>query len=340
MSSIAKFKKLAKTRLEEGRLIKLRNDYDVDKDKVAKLQKKSPTSENDIITNLVLQNLRYISFDELLCLIMKAFSEFLKQTGSKPYVLLFHRDGNKSYIWILLLLLRYGRMFLKDLYKEPVDIMNVSTSDLSKASTDINYVFCDDFIFSGTQMWYALDLFRMKVSYRTDYHIYIICGGVGSTGLSKLSGYGAKLYYGTLCPTLGDIIKKSQYKDKYNTLKKFMSFQFGQPFIDRIEYTNCIPIYFEHKLPDAMSSFPHIITNVIRDCVWNDDTLIEDGSSEQTKCAHPFYKVIDMNKGKIDREQERTYLEKITHIFSSTDATRLSRPTSAGSGFHQAQKKA
>jgi hypothetical protein len=96
-------------------------------------------------------------------------------------------------------------------------------------------------------------------------------------------------------------------------MRKQLSTKFKQPFIEQIDYMNCIPIYFEHKIPDAVSSFPHLIVQVVTDCTWDEShkARIEDGSGIDAPCVRPFYKIIDTNKGTDDAKFEAEFIQSI-----------------------------
>lgn len=64
-----KFKKLARMRLREGRLIKLENEFGIDKVRVK--AKRDPIET-------ILQNLVYISFDQMLHSLFVSFQKFMR----------------------------------------------------------------------------------------------------------------------------------------------------------------------------------------------------------------------------------------------------------------------
>lgn len=173
--------------------------------------------------------------------------------------MMFKQDRNKSDVWVICLILGYGRQFLGQQYYDPIKIINL-TSDQIDPDKQVHYVLVDDFIFTGTQMIYSIDL---KLHYNAHkYKIHVVCVGIGPEGLRKLSSRGIIVFYDKEYASLGQLVKESNYSSKYQHYRAELSKRFGQPFIDPIDYMNNVPIYFEHKMPDVMSSFPHIIVQV------------------------------------------------------------------------------
>lgn len=307
MSSIQKFKKLARLRLREGRLIKLENEFEIDKTKVKPI--------NNRIENIILNNLVYISFDNFVYMLFKGFEKFLQHINGEPYTLMFKQDRNKSDVWVICLLLRYGRQFIGRTYYDPNDIINL-TSEQINPDKQVNYVLVDDFIFTGTQMTYSIEHFDLKLNYNArDYKKHVVCGGIGPEGLNKLSSRGVTVFYGKEYASLGQLVKMSEYRTNYAQYRSELSKKFGQPFIDPIDYMNNIPIYFEHKIPDVMSSFPHIIIQVAKNCIWDENTDINDGSSQHTPCGKPFYKTVNDTKGKVDQMKEKQFMKRLVQKY-------------------------
>lgn len=307
---VEKFKRLAKTRLREGRLIKLSNEYSIDEKKRNDALSKSPKTDKELLEFLVLQNLIYIGFSEIFSMLMDAFSQFLKNNEKRPYVLAYKRDGNKSDVWIISLFMRYGRKFIKEYY-DPVNIIDLSKT--KNPPIDVDYVLCDDFIFSGTQMIYTLDMLHLKTNMllfakKKTIRTFVIVGGVTTTGFENVGNKCTRIFCSKQFKCFGDYVKKS-HPEKYLDIKHAAEDEFGQPFIDKINYMSCIPIYFEHKMPDAMSSFPSIISKVISNCTWGEETNYEDGSGIDTLCAHPFYKKENYKKGEKDVKHERVFMK-------------------------------
>ena len=322
MSNVQKFKKLARLRLREGRLIKTTNEYELDHAKIQHLK-----SKDDEIENIILRHLVYVSFDHLLHLIFTGFQKFLARISGEPYALLFKQDRNKSDVWIIMLLLRYGRQFLGKTYYDPINVINISADIIDTSAKHVNYMLVDDFIFTGTQMNYTLDHLSMKLQYNLQqYKIHVLCGGIGRAGLAKLSSWGVNIHYAKKYASLGQLVKKSPHSANYTQYKAELSQKFGQPFIDPVDYMNNIPIYFEHKIPDVMSSFPHIIIQVAKNCKWDENTDINDGSSQHTPCGTPFYKIVNESKGKSDSANEKKYMKQVVQTFK-----RLPPPSSPSS---------
>lgn len=295
------YKLLAKERLSQGRLIKTENFYTINKSKC---------HDKDNIINLILENLTYIGFDEFLILLMKSFKKFFEDINDSEYVIIYNEDRNKSDLWVLLLLIKYGKKFLKKLYRDPVDIIELRHHN-NKISDNMVYLFCDDFIYSGTQMYYTLENFVLKSNRKNLKNTYIVCAGITRYALTQFSFN--KIYYSYNLKSIGEIVESTDYKK----IEKEINNRFPQPFIDKFNYMNNVPIYMEHKLPDTMSSFPEIIIKVINNCKWNNAARIVDGSDETTMCAHPFYKTINIEKGTSDKEREKVFINKCVMLFTN-----------------------
>jgi hypothetical protein len=168
----------------------------------------------------------------------------------------------------------------------------------------------------------------MKLQYNLkQYKIHVLCGGIGRAGLTKLSRWGVVFHYAKKYASLGQLVKKSPHSANHTQYKAELFQKFGQPFIDPIDYMNNVPIYFEHKIPDVMSSFPHIVVQVAKNCKWDEHTDINDGSSQHTPCGTPFYKIINESKGKSDSANEKKYMKQVVQTFKRLPPSSSSSPS-------------
>ena len=321
--SIQTLKKLARTRLCEGRLIKTKNEYTPDHKKIKALlsQKSDKGEEYDNIRDIVIKECVYIGFDELLSMLLKNFKKFLQANNQNPYIFVFKADKNKSDIWIILLLLRYGRKFLKSIYKDPDDIIELAKlkfeENLINRGEKIHYVFCDDVIYSGTQMFYNLENMRLK--YSNDYTLpntSIICAGISSYALKRFKWLDS-IYYDKHLKSFMEIVSEDPSKFKFKNAKLTINAHFPQPFEERIDHSIKIPVYLETKMPDIVSSFPDIYISIVRNCKWDANTRIEDGSSEKTMCANPFYKSVNFEKGNLDKKNEKKFICHVMKLYNA-----------------------
>ena len=149
-------------------------------------------------------------------------------------------------------------------------------------------------------MFYTLD----KFAYKSNNNVYIVCAGITQHALVRLGSNRVYCHY--KMKSLSELVDPTEY----NKIELEINSTFSQPFMDKFNYMNNVPIYVEHKLPDAMSSFAEISIKVINNCEWNDTSRIVDGSDETTMCAHPFYKTVNFEKGASDRENENEFINK------------------------------
>lgn len=260
---------------------------------------------------------------------MKSFETFLESNTEKKYVVIdiISRE-EKSYNWVLLLLLRYGPLFLKDKYYPPSKVIKVPSTRnwrekvVLNAGLDTHFLFCDDFSFSGTQMVQSVNkltqLLRERYPAAVDAYgnfnktanINIVCAGCSKAAYDKFVNFQYKVHatkvFAPITPPLPDKILES----------------LPQPFEDTIDYKNNIPLYFEHKLPDAMSSFPMIYKEIINNCAWDEETRIVDGSSVTTLCAQPFFKTDNIEKGKRDANIEKAFISKCINAYKTLGVSR------------------
>ena len=309
---ICKYKRLAKQRLDEGRLIKDTNIYTPNMEYAKQLLEKQTDPELRDIYSIILQNVLYIGFNELLLMLMDGFKQFLDHIQKKSYTLVFNRDNNKSDIWVILLILRYGNKILgKENYYDPVNIIEMAKPN--EYSKDMIYLLCDDCIYSGTQMRSNITNLKGKFPYKTKSHIYVVCAGASTYGLENCMDI--QVFYSKKLDSFKEIIQASpEYKSRYCSLKSKLNYTFPQPFIEKFNYMNNIPMYMEHKMPDAMSSFPRILVHIVNKCKWEKGyDHIDDGSNEFTMCAHPFYKSVNMEKGANDAQRETDFINKLVN---------------------------
>jgi hypothetical protein len=319
-SSVDHFKQLAQDRLCEGRLIKRANEYGPDplKVKAALAQNKLLGAQEDPVKTVVLENLVYIGFDAMLLLLMKSFRAFLEAVEG-PYVLVFNNLAqNKSDVWVLLLLLRYGPRFLgAAAYRDPAGILELSKVTFgTPVDADMAYVFCDDVVYSGTQLHYRWDALRTACDkgWRFKPRAHVVCAAIGPRAIARLGTCvgEAQLFYGRRVPSLKETV--DAHPDRYDKARVEARVRdLPQPFEDTIDHAQKILLYLEHKMPDILSSFPDILVDVVSNCKQGNaerrHALIRDGSSATTRCAHPFYKIADAEKGAGDCKGEEAFIE-------------------------------
>jgi hypothetical protein len=149
-----------------------------------------------------------------------------------------------------------------------------------------------------------------------DLKIHVVCAGITNYARSRLW---VEVFHNVYdLQSLSEICNKNEINENEVKTKIIMQrAEFPQPFEDEFNYMNNVPIYMEHKLPDTMSSFPLIIKPFISNCEWEDveSSRIVDGSNIHTKCAHPFYKEVNMTKGENDQQDEQNFISKCLAMF-------------------------
>lgn len=304
MDKCIEYKGLAETFLKSGRLIKTINEYSIDN---TKLQAFLSSPQADPNKKEILKNYVYISFDQFFLMLMHSFAAFLRT--KTPYVMVVDDKWDhtiKSNNWVVLLLLRYGQKMLGKLYYDPVDIVTIIDRKFCP-DKEKNYLLCDDFMFSGTQMDYNIQYFIPEWTHKSqNFKIKIVCAGCTQRARTRLSKYknDVTVYY---TYDMKPICASDELLEYFDTLP--------QPFnVERVVWKENIPMYTEHKLPDAVSSFPQIIKCFISNCSWPKNSRVVDGSSARTKCAHPFYKVEDKEKGARDVKNEEDFIRRLCRV--------------------------
>jgi hypothetical protein len=344
METIQQFLCAARKKNKEGKLFLDKSVHSLNKcainrwlkhiesvEKVEKNRKDRHKVATELINKMV-----YINFQDFCRYIVRAFIQFLQEIGDKKYIMIVETSKsstNKSNRWVGYLLVflakqesdafltKRDRCLLTKHYKDPEYIIS-DTSYIKEHGIDDNTVcmFCDDGIFSGTQMQYHLfDLNRAlqpKTKQNTNIQnekvarvkVYIISVIMGKIAENRLSHCCTQRTYLKQCLEPHFIYSKRMeglgYKELNNMFPSYWYMDEGCKKIPN-DYAQCLPVYFEHKIPDAVSSFPsllmqgyyidtygkpHQVGSIINQCNTKENASVLEGSSLGDGCVEPFYK--------------------------------------------------
>jgi antitoxin component HigA of HigAB toxin-antitoxin module len=146
-------------------------------------------------------------------------------------------------------------------------------------------------------------------------NIHIVCAYIGKQSINKIENKSyTTLYYGEELKNMIELLDKFDYELCNKAINKMFTIQRGETF--KSNYMKSYPIYFDHKIPDAVSSFPTFfgageyisskgetfyIDNIVKNCnKQNIDDLL-DGSTLHT-CVPPIYKKPLNTPEKIDKD--------------------------------------
>lgn len=199
----------------------------------------------------------------------------------------------------------------------------------------------------------------MILGYILPQNLNIVCGGLTTNAKVKITNKlnEKQIFSGFEMQTLWDILSKKislteterkQYEVEANNMFTMLS-----SGCNKSQYLYNCPIYFEHKIPDAMSSFPTLIVygeyapaklnnaesipnNSLIKCKPENKTispddiyLITNGSTSQT-CGAPFYKT-SKEEHIINLEEKRRALEEKVKPFVNKIKQQLSIQVKGGS---------
>lgn len=338
METIQQFYCAARKRNKEGKLFLDESVHSLNKcaiNRWLKVVKEDGPERYKIATELI-ENMVYINFQDFCRYIVRAFIAFLQEIRDKKYIIIvetYKRDVIKSNRWVANLLIflakqssdRYltkrDRCRLSKYYKDPEYILT-DTAYIEEHGIDENTVcmFCDDGVFSGTQMQNHLlrlnealqPKTKSKLNSQNDkvgrVNVYVISVIMGKIAENRLNSFYKRTYL-KQCIEPHCIYSKLMEGLGHEQLNEmFPTYWYLNENDKRVpnDYTKCLPVYFEHKIPDALSSFPsllmqgyyietcgkdHRVGSIINRCSRNlDDDKVLEGSSLGDGCAEPFYK--------------------------------------------------
>jgi hypothetical protein len=180
----------------------------------------------------------HISFDHLIHSIKIVIEDFEKRIKEKPFYLFIPIIDripieNKSNYWI-------SKIFYLLMNTKPIEIIT-SFQELTDEMKDI--IVCDDAIYSGYQMKSTFDKFPNTTG---KYIFHILCPFISREGIVRINeNYEKQIYYAEIMLPLSEILKNHIiYGDALN-------------FESVIGNINNYPYYFDHRVADLASSYPH-----------------------------------------------------------------------------------
>ena len=184
----------------------------------------------------ILENTQHVSFNDLIKYLIDCVAEFEKKIRNEPFVLFIPANKRidfrqKSNYWI-------SKIVYHILKRKPSNIITDIDSDISVK----NILICDDCVLSGSQMEL---LINEKIKFRNvNVSIHLLAPVISKVAKEKLSKLDNKImYYNKIEDNL------EEYKKNENVL------------LDDFVEGKKMRIYFDHKIPDNMSTFYYLYLN-------------------------------------------------------------------------------
>ncbi len=272
-----------------------------------------------IFTRYVIGKTKYVSFVEFISKFQQSIMDFLnqfktiKEKNPNAYWVLYRGwDQNKSNNWLALIMVFFLKLNTSlDMYptcvssQEDFTIEQHNFAHFAKDYNDPNayIVCCDDASYSGFQLTEQLSVKRnftptfnliLLVPYITDKASQYIL-----SWLPNCTFYTQERLY-----TAYELLEKIGFFKRKN-VEDIMHFEekLAKQFkTNSLVLKDCVPVYFDHKIADSVSSFPTIYASgVTAECANDPFSFIERcepvplefsnvGTSKEDKCAPPFYK--------------------------------------------------
>lgn len=222
-----------------------KRSYPIDWDNVfrwAKEESKSSGDEMQHFVEVVASGLIHISFAQFLERLREAAELFQTEIDNDPYVLVLPTETCKSSKWVAQLLFAHRMLPFM-----PVEIVN----DTARVPKSIRkFLFVDDAIYSGTQMHATIySQFKSIKSKSKDVHVFLIAPFVTTAAIKLLRTEQITILYSQVMKTL---LQVGHLLEKPRTMLTRLT---KQPLI-----------YFDHKLPDTVSTSPGLLMKFISGC--------------------------------------------------------------------------
>ena len=285
--------------------------YNINKEKLQKYIDSQCTLEAKLMASWMAEVTKHVTFDEFYNKLVSCIERFNEAIINidKPYVLIVPEEAfqkKKSNAWLFLLTL---------------SIFNPQPSEIRTQTKNIKgdideIVFLDDGIYSGLQLG---DFIKYNVNVLSEDPInlrcHIITPFVSEQGLNHIKEWNKTIsitfYYETIMVSLYNQIIPLVARDldlDLDSAREWLLDNFTRIIttfgVRSYKPYNIIPIYFDHKLPDSVSSIPYVyygyistdrnkVNNTSSQCFWNNPYKVPfiDGCLNATKeCPPPFYK--------------------------------------------------
>ena len=315
--------------------------YNFSKDRVTEWLDKQCDPDAKLIGKFMIDITRHVTYTEFQEKLLESIIKIPKSTlNNKKYVIIIpDYDRYKSNIWISSILI--DKIDTLNLDINILDIIPLDDSNYNKILAYsllyeyIDFIICDDASYSGLQLYVSIHKFNEE--HKLKIKIYCLIPFVSKRAIKRLSEIpNLILLYSDIIQNIkdrcagltwvynynlklknGDIINP-----KFDNFNDQLSFYLKKHFpnlnqkpadknLTHYELNNNIPIYFDHKIADHISSFPIIYhygyikhegicrpKNVLLfnncDAVATLDGLNNKEYYEQ-QCIIPFYKTIKIN---------------------------------------------
>lgn len=280
---------------------------------------------------LIIEMTTYVTFDDFYQSLGKCVESFLKKIGNSPYIFLYLGREDKSNFWVTQLALdyiinKYPQNLPYDILRNYKDVEYVYGEDASK----FKYVAFDDCSYSGLQLSdhieYELDNNPNKNNL---YVIVPYISGAAYKIISEADSIGEEytknnLIYEYKILKISEILKNQGYSKEFidnffkNLLVYLNDFDIG-PDKESAEYededwnhnVDNVPIYFDHKIADSVSTYPKLYSFGIiydkNDHVYVYHWLIKNCINSLNECPPKIYK----NREKyIDFDAEKRFFTR------------------------------
>lgn len=235
--------------------------YPLDPRKVNQYINQQCSKEIQKIIRKIINNTTHITFKEFMKQLLLSKDEFEKAIKDEPYYVSIKTDNdekawNKSNIWVTKLIYP----FLK--HKPEHIIYDIDKFD-GKLPEIMNLVLFDDAVYTGSQMGGIIAELLDQIPSTVKYvKIHIISPFMSCDGIILIESRYTQLYYTYKMNVIETILSN----EELNYMGKIVDFKYFYTFNDL-----AIPIYFDHKLPDSLSSFPLLYRGVDTNIRWNSE---------------------------------------------------------------------
>ena len=218
---------------------------------------------------------RYISWDRFILEFKKCIRNFLKAIGKEPFALILplqvdgHPVKTKSNYWLTIL----AYVLFKEEFHRPPNVFATTNRVLQQHIKHL--VLVDDAIYSGTQMSDILmTVRRAERNQAYEQHDFALLAPFCTVAATKKIKHVFRdnpFRFTIYCASTMKPLEELLNDDVLDTLEAFR----------RLD-TMLFPYVFQHKLPDDVSSFPEIYSEVMQNC-----------DTEDMRCFEPHYKQVD-----------------------------------------------
>jgi hypothetical protein len=202
------------------------------------------------IMDYVFKNTVHINFKDFMKNLYISVEKFQKNIGENPYILYIpHPDitspyNQKSNYWV-------SQIVYHMLKRKPFEIISILDIKYYNQNKSFNILLCDDAIFSGTQMSERIlrdithpgsyidnHMFKIEDKYYYDFNIFIIVPFITEIGRKKI-----------------ELFSSTTDENKIMKINLFHNYIIKIPKIPHIEHQKPALLYFDHRIPDFMSTY-------------------------------------------------------------------------------------